>query len=189
MNTAEAANHTEAVEAIRAKIEEHRALAAEVVKDRTVEISKLALADAEETARRAAAEDESIEPEDLVDRRIEAGRQVEVAKIRVQRAEKVRAERLSETRGPLVEARGIAVDAITASRGPLGEKLMAGAVRVFGSMVEEEAGWFKSLIYRAGERLNGTARRLERSDHTNTDQMIRDLEHAIGLIEDANRDR
>lgn len=183
-------NINDSIKIIRSKVECFRGHAAKLAHDKTVEVCEQSLVDAQREAKAAAVEDESIEAEVLVDRRIEAARQVEIAQIRLQRAKKMRAELESEIKCALLEARNMVCEGLRAASDSLSERLMAGAVRVFGEeVVLTEGPFFKSLAYRATERVAGTARRIEKSDHSNTDQMIRDIEHAIRLIEESLRER
>lgn len=185
------APYTETVAAVRGKIAEYHAAAAEFEKDVTLQTAKQALADAEVGKERADREDDSIDPEELVDRRLDAVRQVEVAKIRVARAEKAHASSKGSVVFILREAMRIAVAAFPAAAEALREKLEAGAVRVYGAEIvgNHQKSYLKSLHHQMTERVHGTRRGLEKDTSDNPRQLIAHLEKALAVLEDVHRDR
>lgn len=171
-----------AVAKIKAELEEFRALEADFKNDRTLELARIALDGAKAAAVTAAVEDDSIDPEELVDRRLEARRQVEIAEIRLGRSEKAVESRGQVVRTPLIEAGKIAAEALREAAEPLGKRLETELRKLIGDdYYNPDAGHYKSLIYRKGEVLNAHARQMESA------VSISGLNQAIALLEDAAR--
>jgi hypothetical protein len=176
-----AASHP-AIAKINAKIEEFHELESDFKNDKTLELAKSALEGAKITLTAAEAEDDSIGPEELVDRRIEARRQVEIAEIRLSRAQKSVESQGCVVRTPLLEAGEIAAEALRGVVEPFAERLEYELRKLIGEEdYNHNAGHFKSIIYRKGERLYGHARQMESA------VSIPGLIRAISLLEEATR--
>lgn len=171
-----------AIEKINKLIEESRALEADFKNDKTLELAELALETAKAAVVAAEAEDDSLDPEQLVDRRIEARRQEEIAAIRLERAKKALQSRKSAIDGPLYRAGKIAADALRELVEPMQRKLESELRRVIGDdFYEREISHYKSLLWRKGEILVHHARQME------SGPSIPGLLKTIALIEDARR--
>lgn len=171
-----------AVAEINAKIKEFHELEADFKNDQTLKLAQAALESAKAGAVAAEAEDDSIDPEELVDRRIEARRQVEISEIRLARAEKAIESRGYVVRTPLIEAGGIAAEALRTAAEPFGKRLEAELRKLIGDdYYTPQEAHYKALIYQKGEVLNAHARQTESS------VSIPGLNKAIALLEDAAR--
>jgi hypothetical protein len=170
-----------AIVLINAKIEEHRELAADFAADRTLELAESALNSAKAAAAKAELEDDSIDPEALVDKRMDARRAVEVAEIRLARAKKAIESRGWDVQAPLHAGGKIAAEALREVADPFGNQLEAALRNLIGDDYNTDSGHYKSLIYRKKERLFGHARSCEQS------ASVQVLERAIAMIEDATR--
>jgi hypothetical protein len=171
-----------AIALIAAKIEAHHALERDFQNDQTLKLAESALDQAKAAAAEAEKENDSIDPEELVDRRIEARRQVEIAEIRLSRAKTAMESQESRVLGPIREGGRIAAEALREVVEPFGAALESELRRVIGQNdFEAEQGHYKGLIYRKKERFHGLARELESSASINS------LNRAVAMIEDATR--
>lgn len=170
-----------AVAKINAKIQEFHALEADFQNDQTLKLAQAALESAKAAAVAAEAEEDSIDPEELVDRRMEARRQVEISEIRLGRAQKSMKSRGFDVKQPLREGGEIAAKALRASAEPFCERLESELKRILGEDFPINAGHLKVTIYRKGERLFAQARAVESSPDPQT------LGQAIALLEDVAR--
>lgn len=171
-----------AVVLIQGKIKEFHELEADFKNDQTLSLAKSALESAKTGAAQAEHEDDSVDPEELVDRRLEARRQVEIAEIRLGRAQKALESRGYVVRTPLLQAGQIAAEALREAAEPFGERLESGLRNLLGDeMFRAESGFFTSVIYRKRERLFAHARQMESA------VSIPGLNQAIALLEDAAR--
>jgi hypothetical protein len=170
-----------AIAAINLKIAEHHELAADFAADQTLTLAEAALESAKAAAAQAELEDHSLDPEDLVDRRLEARRQVEVAEIRLARAKKAIESRGWDVQAPLHAGGKIAAEALREVADPFGNQLEAALRNLIGDDYNTDSGHYKSLIYRKKERLFGHARSCEQS------ASVQVLERSIAMIEDSTR--
>lgn len=171
-----------AIAKINGLIDESRALEADFLADKTLELAQSALESAKAAVLVAEGEDDSIDPEQLVDRRIEARRQAEIAGIRLERAKKAMESRKSEVNHPIIRAGKIAAEALREVVEPSGRRLESELRRIIGDhSYERDSGHYKALIYRKGEALFGHARQMEAA------ASVQGLNQAIALIEDARR--
>lgn len=171
-----------AIEEINKLIEESRALEADFKNDKTLELAELALETAKAAVAAAEAEDDSIDPEQLVDRRIEARRQEEIAAIRLERAKNAMKSRKSEINDPIRKAGRLAADTLVELVGPMRWKLESELRRVIGDdFYEREMSHYKSLLWRKGEILVHHARLME------SGPSIPGLLKTVALIENARR--
>lgn len=171
-----------AVAKINAKIKEFHELEADFKNDKTLELAKSALDSAKAAAVAAEVENDSIDPEQLVDRRIEARRQVEIAEIRLGRAENAMKSRGWDVQGPLLEAGKIAAEAMNEAAEPFGGRLERELRKLIGEDdFNMEAPFYKALIYRKRDRLYSHARLMEKA------ASVPGLVRAIALLEDAAR--
>ncbi len=181
--------NTDIVNEIRSLIDGYKADTEEFSKDRTVDIARQALADAEAAKQRADIDDDSIGADELVDRRLEAGRAVEIAKITLQRAERVANERAADVPNKIIDAKHLLCEALTSAADPLRESVWNGLKRVLGDDYQGEKSFFKSMVYRMADRLFSTSRHINQSSYSHPSQLIHTLERGIALLEDAYRDR
>jgi hypothetical protein len=173
-----------AISQIKAKIEEHRELEADFKADRTLELAQSALdsAKAAAVAAEAEAEDDSVDPEELVDRRIEARRQVEIAEIRLARAQKALESRGWDVKAPLIEGGKIANEALRTAAEPFGERLEAGLRNLLGDETFLAVSpQLKGVIFQKKERLYAHARQME------SEVSIPGLNQAIAYLEEVAR--
>ncbi len=171
-----------AVAKINAKIAEFHELEADFKADRTLELAQSALDSAKSAAAQADLEDESTDPEALVDSRLEARRQVQIAEIRLARAQKTLESRGYVVRSPLLQAGDIAAEALREATEPFAERLESGLRNLLGDeMFQAELSHLTSVIYRKKERLFAHARQMESA------VSIPGLNQAIALLEDAAR--
>ena len=185
-----AAPHLEIIKAADAKVAEYHSAAKGLAKDVTLQTARDALANATAAKEWAEVEDESVAPEDLVDRRTDAARDFEVAKIRVARAEKAQAINASQALAPLREATQLLSKALMEAVEPLRNRVEAGARRVFGDQMYDLAGpHFKGLVYQMGERCSEFSRTLNRMDVSNPDYAIQQIGLAKEFLIDCHRDR
>ena len=167
---------------ITAKIEEHHALAKDFAADQTLKLAEAALEQAKAAAAEAELEDDSTDPEELVDRRLEARRQVEIAEIRLVRAKKATQSQGHQVMWPINKAGKIAADALREVSEPFGDGLEAALRKLIGDETyDADRGFFNSLIYRKKERLYTGARLLESS------ASVPGLGNAIAMLEDVAR--
>jgi hypothetical protein len=171
-----------AVVLIQAKIAEFHELEADFKNDLTLKLATEALDSAKAAAVAAEAEDETVDPEELVDRRIEARRSVEVAEIRLTRAQKTLESRGHVVRTPLIQAGDIAVEALRAAAEPFGERLEAELRKLIGDeFYLASASFYQNLIFGKQDRLYGHARQLESA------VSIPGLNQAIAHLEEVAR--
>jgi hypothetical protein len=185
------APHIQTIEAIRAAIASYHAAAAEFAKDVTLRTAREAFTAAEKNKARADLEDDSVDAEELVDRRMEAERQFQVAKIRVDRAEKSHTERQSDVNLILRQATREAAKAFPIAAEALAARLTAAAVRVYGADIVElhEKQRFDLLHYSMGRRVHEEGECLRMSRSEIPEHAIGHLENAIAILEDVYRDR
>ena len=171
-----------AVAKIQAKIKEFHELEADFKNDKTLVLAQSALETAKADAAVAEAEDDSIDPEQLVDLRLEARRQVEIAEIRLTRAQKAVESRGIVVRTPLLEAGDIAAEALLGIEPHFCQRLESELRKLIGDgFYEATPGIYQNLIYKKQAILHGHARQMESS------VSIFGLNEAITLLEDANR--
>jgi hypothetical protein len=171
-----------AIAQITAKIEEHRTLEADFKNDQTLNLAERALEAAKAAAVEAELEDDSIDPAELVDRRLEARREVEIAEIRLARAKKAVESQASRVMVPIREGGRIAADALREAAEPFGAAVESELRRVLGQHdYDAEQGHYKAAIYRKKDLLFGSARSLESS------ASVPGLGKAIALLEEADR--
>jgi hypothetical protein len=171
-----------AIALIAAKIEAHHALQRDFDNDKTLTLAESALETAKAASVQAELEDAAVDPEKLVDLRIEARRQVEIAEIRLSRAKTAMESQASRVLGPIREGGRIAAEALLEVVEPFGAAFESELCRVIGkSDFEKDQGHYKTLIYRKKDRFHGLARELESSPS------IHSLNRAVAMIEDAAR--
>jgi hypothetical protein len=182
MKTSQPPPQHPAIAQITAKIEEFHALELDFKNDKTLVLAESALESAKAAAAAAEAEDDSLDPEELVDKRLEARREVEIAEIRLARARKAVESRSFDVNAPLKAGGEIAAGALREVAEPFGERLEAALRKLIGDEgYTAESAHYKSLIYRKRERLYGHAR------HCESRASIPLLNQAITLLEDAAR--
>jgi hypothetical protein len=171
-----------AIQAILTKIEEHHALEKDFANDQTLNLAQAALDQAKAAVAEAELEDDEIDPEELVDRRLEARRQVEIAEIRLGRAQKALESRGQSVMQPIREAGRIAAAALREIAEPFGVALEKSLRKIVGDDdFAADGGHYKSLIYRKKERLFAHARACE------SNASVGCMERAIAMLEDATR--
>jgi len=182
---------TDTVLHLRQSLDAAREALAEAREDQTLAAAREALAEAQQAKEAADAEDFETDPAELVDRRMAAGRNFEIAKIRVERAERDFNSRLSRASGMVTKVATDTRQALLAIIEPFRENLRAGLNRVVGEMFKgahDQA--INGIVFSTGNHISAICQTLHSVSLTpHPQQAIPTVERGIDMLEDALRER
>lgn len=173
----------EIIGAVALQVEEFNAAVAALNNDRAVESAREILHLANAAKEHAGREDVSLSPEKLVSRRVEASVALEVAEIKLQRAERALQCRFDDVHPILQGAQKMTAQALRDAGLVFSEKIADGLRRVFGKYHARIQPKLAAELYQMRDEFEIAAREVERA--VRPEDAAAGINRAFDLIENA----